>query len=449
MGDPSATAALDAYLAKQNPSTSNTVDAKRSRLTRLRKAGSQNGSPLVGRRNSVPRSYGARLPLQDSSQQPHGRSSLRPVSQHTEAQPGRVKAVWPPSPLDEKDETPLLEKLHPATPRGGASAAPRARESSFQALQRLKKASSNKAGVPHPTGTEPTSAGSRKVSHGPAEFLQPSYDAAEASTRAAKAQCAMREDETRSAPGLPSQSNATSAAVHPSLEAGRLQHALTSAGKADADVSHAATGHAAVQPAGTAAAHALAAAVEPATAQQSWRRARWDTSMDAEDARLLDSLIPPAQPTYPSLQPHPLQQQPTPAGTAGERTLQHDGNAEGQRSAATSTSGGAQRVPQESGLRVRGNATAQDGTSQTGREQDSVVQGAVSAARVLEEVLADLRAQEASEAVTSSPTNAGTDTFCAHTQRCLPVDAPVSQADPLPTIYACVQAHVCLNDALL
>ena len=30
---------------------------------------------------------------------------------------GAIKAVWPPSPLDEKDERPLLAKAHPATAR--------------------------------------------------------------------------------------------------------------------------------------------------------------------------------------------------------------------------------------------------------------------------------------------------------------------------------------------
>ncbi|BDA50562.1 hypothetical protein COCOBI_16-2380 [Coccomyxa sp. Obi] len=424
MGDPSATAALDAYLAKQNPSSSTTLDAKRSRLTRLKKTGSENGSPLVGKRDSVPRSFGARLPLQDSSQQPQ-RSSLRPVSQsqrdpidiktakcssqqHTEAQPCRIRAVWPPSPLDEKDETPLLEKLHPATPRGGASAASGANKSSSQALQRLKRASSFKAGISHPTGTEPTSAGSRNSSHGPAEFLHPSHGAAEASRRAAKAHRAVHEDQPRSAPGLPPQSDATSAAVHPSIGAARRpQHGITAADKAHADNSGAAAAHAAVQPAGTAAAHASAAAVEPAAAQQTWRRAHWDTSLDADDARLLDSLIPPARPTHPTARPDPLQHRPILAGTAGQQTPRHDGNAAGQPAAGTLTGGIAQRVPQESGVRVPGRARAQGSISQTGQEEDSEVQGAVSAARVLEEVLADLRTQEASEAAASSPRSSG------------------------------------------
>ena len=428
MGDPSSTAALDAYLANQSPSSSSTLDTKRSRLTRLRKTGSEYGPPLLGRRDSVSRSYGARLPLQDSNQQPHRHSSLRPVSQshrdprdvkiakysnpqHGEAQPGRVRAVWPPSPLDEKDETPLLEKLHPAsTPRGGASAVLGTNKTSIQALQRLKRASSVKSSTPHPTGTQPISAGSRKPSHGPAEPLYPSHGAAESSRRAAKTQNAVHEDQMGSAPELPTESDATSAAAHRSFGAARQpQHGLIPAGKATADISGATMAHAAAQPAGTAAARASAPAAEPPVAQQTWRRARWDTSQDAEDARLLDSLIPLAQPTQ---RPHPPQQSPILAGSAGERPPQHAANAAGQHAAATVT-GGVTRMPHKSDIRLPGRARAQDGTNQTGQDE---AQGAASAARVLEEVLADLRAQEAGEAAASSPRSTGTETFCAHTQ---------------------------------
>ena len=107
----SATEALDAYLERQRTSqkASNTARGSISRQqeqhreaaappTHIRK-GPQGTSRLRHSSKALPAKAGV----------PEGGDKDRS---------GSIKAVWPPPPLDEKDNRPLLAKMHPATTRG-------------------------------------------------------------------------------------------------------------------------------------------------------------------------------------------------------------------------------------------------------------------------------------------------------------------------------------------
>ena len=105
----SATEALDAYLGRQQ---SNSI--------------APSGSRAAGKAHEQPKATGETTAR--SSKAPEGTFRLRiaskgPLLREGAAKPeegpktGAIKAVWPPSPLDERDERPLLAKAHPATSR--------------------------------------------------------------------------------------------------------------------------------------------------------------------------------------------------------------------------------------------------------------------------------------------------------------------------------------------
>ena len=105
----SATEALDAYLGQQQSNSR-----------------ASSGSRAASKAHEQPKATGA--PPAGSSKAPEGTSRLRiaskgPLLKEGAAKPeegpktGAIKAVWPPSPLDERDKRPLLAKAHPATCR--------------------------------------------------------------------------------------------------------------------------------------------------------------------------------------------------------------------------------------------------------------------------------------------------------------------------------------------
>lgn len=248
MEDSSATAALDAYLERQ--SLSHLSSASQNESRRRQSTDRMDLENTLASKNGRRSALGAektRQPLQESRQVVHRHSSLKPLARSKgrpahlagdtvlqsvgSFKPDRIRAVWPPSPLDEKDETPLLSKLHPATQHGHVAPAG-ARKSSTQALQRLKRTSSAK----------PVAQQEAADQHKPIN----SRGAVQASTELTATQ---------------------SAAQRPSTAAGGSVAA------------QAAEAPKAVQ------------AGEPA-APQTWRKACWDASLYAEDTRMLDSLIP-------------------------------------------------------------------------------------------------------------------------------------------------------------
>ena len=106
----SATEALDAYLERQRNSqkTSNNPRGISSRQDQHRDAAA---------------------PPAHTHKEPQGTSRLRHSSKALPAKAGTpeasgrdrsgsIKAVWPPPPLDDKDDRPQLAKMHPATARG-------------------------------------------------------------------------------------------------------------------------------------------------------------------------------------------------------------------------------------------------------------------------------------------------------------------------------------------
>jgi hypothetical protein len=105
----SATEALDAYLEKLQSSSR-----------------ASSGSRAADKPHEPPKTTGASAAR--SSKAPEGTSRLRlaskgPLLKGCAAKPEEgskteaIKAVWPPGPLDERDERPLLRKTHPATCR--------------------------------------------------------------------------------------------------------------------------------------------------------------------------------------------------------------------------------------------------------------------------------------------------------------------------------------------
>ena len=100
----SATEALDAYLERQRTSQKPSNNAR----------GSTNRQHEQHRDAAAPPAH--------SRKGPQGTSRLRHRSKALPAcdkdRSGSIKAVWPPPPLDEKDNRPLLAKMHPATTRG-------------------------------------------------------------------------------------------------------------------------------------------------------------------------------------------------------------------------------------------------------------------------------------------------------------------------------------------
>ncbi len=105
----SATEALDAYLERQQSSKKASSSA--------RAAGKQQEPPRAAANPP------ARLPkASDSASKPRSMAKgplLKAGAPRAgdRAREGVIKAVWPPSPLDEKDDRPLLAKAHPATAR--------------------------------------------------------------------------------------------------------------------------------------------------------------------------------------------------------------------------------------------------------------------------------------------------------------------------------------------
>ena len=107
----SATEALDAYLERQRTSQKASSNPRES-----------------SSRHQEQHREAAALPAH-AHKGPQGTSRLRHSSKALPAKAGApqaggkdrsgsIKAVWPPPPLDDKDDRPLLAKMHPATARG-------------------------------------------------------------------------------------------------------------------------------------------------------------------------------------------------------------------------------------------------------------------------------------------------------------------------------------------
>ena len=105
----SATEALDAYLERQQSSKKASSSAR-----------------VAGKQQEPPRA--ATNPPARLSKASDSASRLKSMAKgpplkggapraDDRAREGAIKAVWPPSPLDEKDDRPLLAKAHPATAR--------------------------------------------------------------------------------------------------------------------------------------------------------------------------------------------------------------------------------------------------------------------------------------------------------------------------------------------
>ena len=107
----SATEALDAYLERQrtsqkasnNPRESTSRQAEQQREAAALPAHAHKG-PLG---TSRLRHSSKALPVKAGTPEAGGKDRS-----------GSIKAVWPPPPLDDKDDRPLLAKMHPATARG-------------------------------------------------------------------------------------------------------------------------------------------------------------------------------------------------------------------------------------------------------------------------------------------------------------------------------------------
>ena len=106
----SATEALDAYLERQrtsqkasNPRSSTSRQAEQQREAAALPAHAHKG-PLGTSR------------LRHSSKPLTGKAGAPEAGGKDRS--GSIKAVWPPPPLDDKDDRPLLAKMHPATARG-------------------------------------------------------------------------------------------------------------------------------------------------------------------------------------------------------------------------------------------------------------------------------------------------------------------------------------------
>ena len=107
----SATEALDAYLERQPTSQKASNNAR----------GSNSRQQEQHREAAAPPAHNSKGP-QGTSRLRHSSKALPAKAGAPEAsgkdRTGSIKAVWPPPPLDEKDERPLLAKMHPATARG-------------------------------------------------------------------------------------------------------------------------------------------------------------------------------------------------------------------------------------------------------------------------------------------------------------------------------------------
>ena len=107
----SATEALDAYLERQRTSQKASNNARGSASRHQGQHRDAAAPPAVNQKGS-----------QGTSRLRHSSKAL-PAEAGTPDESGKdrsgsIKAVWPPPPLDEKDDRPLLAKMHPATARG-------------------------------------------------------------------------------------------------------------------------------------------------------------------------------------------------------------------------------------------------------------------------------------------------------------------------------------------
>ncbi len=391
MADPSATAALDAYLARQtsSKSASSSQAGQRASSTRAKRTGYENATELGRRGSSGLRADTSRHPLQDRSQLARKNSSLGQVSdsqrqpadlpdrarqKEAHSQFGRFKAVWPPSPLDEVDETPLLEKLHPATSRSlGVASGPK--KASLQALQKLKRVPSSKGVAQQSTGYQ----------HSPADRSIPMWPAVQQPTAA----ILDRREPTRHAAHETQQDTAESRSTQPAAVSEARSNAAQAASSAqDARPGAQHTGTVPEPP----------RAFEPQAAPQAWRRARWDASADAEDTRALDSLIP-RQRAPPSRQPdvHP-------AGPGTARPGHLAAHMRGHMPHASHAA--AASVPQASSAQIPA-AAASAGAGRGVERKDGAVPDAADGASVLAEVLAELRAEEDSQGTGRFPGSGG------------------------------------------
>lgn len=401
MGDPSATAALDAYLERQSSfksaSTSSAGQHGHERSsTRPTRTDYENLPALWREGGSGNIADNARQPFRDSSQHARRHSSLGRMSDskaqsadrltdHASFQDagysdsGRKRPVWPPSPLDEKDETPLLAKLHPATTRSAGTAFG-ARKSSLSALQKLKRVPSTKDVAQQPAGYQGRSAGHSSPSLPSAADKQLMQQAAPALKGTDPTHRAARDSRASSAANTALQQDAVKGLY------------ATAAAQPQ-------PGRAGAQDNGEGRAPDLAPASGQATAPQVWRRARWDASLDAEDTRALDSLVLRQQP-QPGAQPDAPSARPSTAGhnAAGTHLPQARHIAAGQPSAPSA----AQEALHRSSAQAPAGAT-HAAASQGPLSQENEAEGAVSAASVLAEVLAELRAQEDSQKDVESP----------------------------------------------
>ena len=107
----SATEALDAYLERQ-PTSHKASNNPRGGTSRQQEE---------HREAAAPPAHAHKGPL-GTSRLRHS-SKAQPAKAGTSEAGGKdrsgsIKAVWPPPPVDDKDDRPLLAKMHPATARG-------------------------------------------------------------------------------------------------------------------------------------------------------------------------------------------------------------------------------------------------------------------------------------------------------------------------------------------
>ena len=105
----SATEALDAYLERQQSSKKASSSA--------RAAGKQQEPPRAATNPPARLSRASESAPKSRSMAKGPQLKAGAPRADDRARDGAIKAVWPPSPLDEKDDRPLLAKAHPATAR--------------------------------------------------------------------------------------------------------------------------------------------------------------------------------------------------------------------------------------------------------------------------------------------------------------------------------------------
>lgn len=346
----SATVALDAYLARQisSESTSSSAHERTGRKGGLLKGQlNTNSDALHSRHSDHGSSRKGALQAPISMRSTRSKHSLMqnkgPSTQAgTAAMSEKKRSVWPPSPLDEKDELPLLQKLHPASQYQPAPSRLR------PALQKLKGSSRMLRGTPQLTQHA-----------APDQLADMSADAA-------------GDEQEQQGEILASQRDSSTGKVTAADETTQQQRPETQ-------------GNAARQEG-----KSQEASPEAKVAR---RRATWDATADLKDSLKLRALFAP-------LQARRTAEQPTANATIGafSHSMQ---SAEAGPSHAAAYGVAAAVQPPQNGKSLNG--SGQPGKDSNGQRVGSL-QDAVASASVLAEVLAELRAKEAKQAASAGAT---------------------------------------------